>query len=235
MKKILLCLVLLSIFTCSISEAKDTKKGSKKSSPYIKGFGWGLLGDLGTAKPYAEYNSYSSDTNFIKVHRPFAISILYFGWNSHFILKEISNEKSLSINFYPTVGLGGTVNKFLNLTFPLMLCYNAGNVSTYSSKKSTGFTFGLGAEFIKAGIITTKDESEYSEIGFASKVTSILEPCANIGLRYFTSGGHAQELNIKFGMRSDKVYDKLNKMPVDEKKTYTDFWFRFSWVHYIRY
>jgi len=220
-----------------LSVMSKDKKDTHKKGIYIKGFGWGVLAEAGTVRPYAQYNAYLSyDTAYQTNSRRVGFSFLYVGWNNHFLLKQFGNEKSISLNFYPTIGLGAIENRFLNVSLPLMICLNKGNVSTYSSKKDGGITFGVGAEFIKAGLIKTKDDIYLEQEGFRPKVLSLIQPCANLGLRYFTHADHAQEINLKFGLRRDKVFDDIyHKMPSTSKSTYTDFWFRLTMVHYIRY
>ncbi|HOZ51920.1 MAG TPA: hypothetical protein PLU17_08695 [Chitinophagaceae bacterium] len=239
MKKILLFFSLNALLILNL----DAKDKEKKIDWYIKGFSWGVLGDFGTGKPYTQYNdSYNNlDTTFQGIRKPFGISFIYLGFNNHVILKEFSTEKSLSLNFAPTFGIGATRSRFLNISMPLMLCYNSGNISTYNSKRDFGITVGLGAEFIKAGLVKLTDEDEdifdYSGglVGYDKRIHNIIQPCMNLGLRYFTKGSHAQEINFKFGMRSDKVYDIYDKAPLGNNNTSLNFWARIMMVHYIRY
>lgn len=227
----------LMSFSTMNAISKDKKKDWHKKGFYIKGFGWGALAEGGTVRPYSQYRTYVGyDTTFEINSRRVGFSFLYIGWNSHFLLKQFGKEKSISLNFYPTIGLGAIENRFLNVSLPLMLCLNKGNVSTYSSKKDGGITFGLGAEFIRAGLFKVVENEQTELNGFRSKILNIVQPCANIGLRYFTHADHAQEINVKFGLRRDRVYDEIyHKRPLLSKSIYTDFWFRLTMVHYIRY
>lgn len=246
MKKTLL-LFPLFFFALALTLHADDKKDKKKenSGIYIKGFGWGCFGDFGSVAKYAAYNydEYSSnnDTTFLQVKKPFPISFLYFGFNNHFLIKKMGREKSISINFYPSIGLNAIRNRFMSLTLPLMVCFNTGNVSTFESKKDIGFTVGAGVEYINAGLIKiTEDESLWdidfkTSRGFEGAKRSFIQPCVNLGLRYFTKSDHAQELNIKYGMHNADVYDMYKKMPLTEKRRASNFWFRLSFVHYIGY
>lgn len=248
MKKIiLLVFCLLTLQTSYVDAKSKSKKKDKKESRYIKGFGWGILADFGRFGNFANYSTqnvyngstYVNDTVYEDMARPFGMSIIYFGLNNHFILKEFSKEKSLSLNVYPTVGLGFSTNRFLNLTVPLMLCYNVGCVSTYKSKKDGGVTLGLGAEYINPGVFKISENDFWNEgserIGMKRTGSAFIQPCASIGLRYYTRGDHAQELNIKFGYHNEKPYDKFKELPAAENKSNGSFWFRLSMVNYIRY
>ena len=239
MKKITLFLLVCCLFNTVTSEAKDSKKGKKERSDfYIKGFGWGAFGEIGTMTRYAQYtdNYGSGDIEFEEVKRPVSVSLIYVGLNNHFLLKKIGNEKSVSLNFYPTIGMSMVKDRILNLTLPFMVCYNVGNVSTYKSKRNTGVTLGLGAEYIQPGMISFFNDSwsEWVRASFSPKY--IIQPCAAIGLRYFTKGDHALEVNLKYGMnRSSKVYDIYGQMPAGMNVPSTNHWFRLSFVHYIGY
>lgn len=162
-KPLIICLlIIMSVFSVL---AKDKKKDTHKKGKYIKGFGWSLLSEVGTVKPYALYvgTALPYDTNYVKTTRRVGFSFLVLGWDNHFLLKQYGSEKSISLNFYPSIGFGAIEDRFLNVTLPLMICLNKGNVSTYSSKKDIGLTFGLGAEFIKAGLFKVSKDN-YSEL-----------------------------------------------------------------------
>lgn len=244
---ILLVFCLMAVHTTYVDAKSKSKKKDKKDSRYIKGIGWGMFADFGRFGNFANYttqntyngSTYVNDTIFEKIGKPFGMSIIYFGLDNHFTLKEFNKEKSLSLNVYPTIGLGFSLNRFLNLTVPVMLCYNVGAVSTYKSKRDGGVSLGIGAEYINPGVFKISETDIWSEgderMGYKKSASAFIQPCASIGLRYYTRGDHAQELNLKFGYHSEKPYDMYKEMPASENKSNGSFWFRLSMVNYIRY
>lgn len=235
----IVALLLRDVNMVSASPAKSS------SSKYIKGFGWGIASDGRQTAPYASYSQMffvTHDTfRFVEKRRAFGFSFIHVDLDNHFLIRQFNDDKSLSLNFHPSIGLGFTRSRILNVTLPFFLNYNIGAVATYQSRKSTGLTVGIGAEYIKAGLISIKDNyslydfEEYENKGFHSILTNIIQPAVNLGLRYLTRGSHAQELNFKFGLRPTKIYDEYNGLPTGAKTHFTAFWFRLSMVHYINY
>lgn len=184
---------------------------------------------------------YEFTDTFTAVTRPFTFNFLTLGFCNHFIVKEISSEKSVSINFHPRVGFGVTANRFLNLQFPMALQYNLGNVSTFNSKKDMGFTVGLGVEYMRLGLIGLGvDAQEFSLsnknfYGYQKNFGNLVQPFVNLGMRYFTKGSHAQEVNVKFGRGGGKINDYYKRVPASVDKKTNSYWFELSTIFYIRY
>lgn len=215
----------------------------KQHSIYIKGFGWSVMGDFGQNQKYATYNPYASfgDTTFEKVRRATGYSVLSMGLDNHFILHQFGRDRSVSLNIYPVIGFGLTRSRILNITLPVFINFNSGAVSTYGTKKNIGYNIGIGAEYFKAGLIGISenyriyDFEDCQYIGYSKKLTNIIHPAINFGARFFTKGGHAQELNLKYGMWATDTYDKYNELPVSEQKSSYNYWCRLSYIHYIRF
>ena len=150
----------------------------------------------------------------------------------------MGKEKSLSINFYPKFGFTHSLGYFGTICFPVGINYNIGNVSTYAARKESGITMGIGVEYIRQGIVKVTTETDFSgetHLGFDQSLRRIIQPYVSLGVRYFTRGSHAQELNVKYGTLPTSTYDKYGKMPAAENKTGTSFWFSLSLIAYIRY
>ena len=238
-KKVLfLAVMVLAVMNFQAAKA-ETKKTKKKTSHFITGFGWGCMSEWGKLASYASYSINSTDTTYEKRAQPVSAGLFHMGLNSHYLLKEFNKEHSLSISAFPTLGFSIVKSRIFDLTVPLFINYNIGNVSTYNSKKDMGFTAGIGVEWIHTGFVNLGGQddafADYKEYGFYKKTLNIIQPCIDLGLRYFTRGGNAQELNLKFGMKSAKPLDIMNAMPSTDAGATTSFWVRLSLVHYIGY
>jgi hypothetical protein len=236
-------LIIALLFVSAVAQAKPSKKSSHKGGKYIKGIGFSILSDFGAGRYYADYtqaylgsgpvDTFSGRRNHVTAN------ILSVGLNNHFILKEMGKEKSVSINFYPKFGFTHSLGYFGTLCIPVGINYNMGNVSTYAARKESGLTLGLGIEYIRQGLLKVakfeKDLNGEPHDGYDKRLRNIIQPYATLGVRYFTRGSHAQEVNVKYGTLPASTYDKLGKMPAAENKTGSTFWFSFSMISYIRY
>jgi hypothetical protein len=225
------------IMTTAFAHAKDSKK-NRKGNWYIKGIGFSALTDFGGSRCYAEYQQgYSGALSFLKLRRLSSVNLIGLGVNYHFILKEMGKEKSISLNFHPRLGFGLSNAYLGSFYLPVGVNYNMGNVSTYSSRQDQGFTFGLGLEYIRLGLLQLhkKDFNQVVGIGYDNRLRNIIQPYATLGIRYISKNDIAQEINIKFGLRPSSIYAKYVAIPASEKKTSTSYWFTLSRIYYLTY
>ena len=254
MKKTLL-LALLSILYFQNAQAQDKEEGTR----YIKGWSLSVLTDVGILQEYAlgkvteDYDiNYDPiyDTTYAQHQRAKVISIATVGFNNHYILKKINEDQSLSLNVFPTLGFSVMLSKGLgevlmekifNLTVPVFLNYNIGNVATFDTKKEKGFTVGVGGEFVIPGLIPISESADQDAWLFEEGVgrddfptKPYLQPSVNLGYRYFNKNEAACEFNLRYSFRTMDNYDKYNLAPAGNEKTLTQ-WFKLSYIRYIGY
>jgi hypothetical protein len=149
------------------------------------------------------------------------IAIPFIGYNGRYILKELNNEASIGLDASPSLGLTLTPNGIGTLEVPILLSYNSGAASTYSSKKDNGIGIGVGVHLIKNGII----KSSIFDGGVSTNQKTIdrsffIQPAATITYRYFNSNENAREWSLKLGYSSySGVYDPEGRLGQLETNT----------------
>lgn len=125
---------------------------------------------------------------------------------------EISNNSSLSLGFRPSIGFGrsygeggGTSTMF---RMPITLDINSGAAATVSTRAKTGFSFGLGAEFVKfplgnaIDVVAEKANQGENTGRYLNMKASWLQPVAVVGVKFFGKHYLCRELNFKASFAS---------------------------------
>ncbi len=239
LKAIIICALLALVAT-------NLKAQDEKSKfEYMKGISIMSLGDVALLGKHVKYNtgynnSGDMDTLFKKVKTPVLISFLTIGFNNQFVVKKFGDDKSLSVNVFPTVALSFTVRRAVSFTLPVFLQFNSGNVSTFDTKKETGFTVGVGAEYVNVGLVnlagTAEDDFLFDDnLGVQGyEAISYIQPAANIGYRFFNKNEIARELNFRYSFKTIDTYAAFGQLPAGETSALSQ-WFRLSYIRYIGY
>ena len=157
-----------------------------------------------------------------------ANGLSYFTYtpNFRYNLSEFDDNSSLSINVPIGIGLMTSEFGFGDLNFPIFISYNVGNVSTYKSDKNKGFTIGIGFEYYNMALFKNSNYADGVLEG-----SSWVEPCVNIGYRYWNSKNLAKEFNLKLGFGPGSsttiggiTYDEGSPLVV-----------KLTWFRYLKY
>lgn len=148
--------------------------------------------------------------------------------NFRYNLTEFDDNSSLSVNV--PVGLGLMVSEygFGSINFPVYLAYNVGNISTYKSDKNKGFTIGLGFEYYNMALFKNNDFLGAD----ANLHSSWVEPCVNIGYRYWNSKNLAKEFNLKLGFGPSNTTTVSGVTAYEETSTVV---VKLTWFRYLSY
>ena len=163
---------------------------------------------------------------------------------------EISNNSSLSLALRPSVsfgraygdGGGGTSTMF---RFPITLDINSGAAATVSTRAKTGFSLGLGAEFVKyplgnaVDVVAEPNTNEGGTTGrYLNMKASWWQPVAVVGVKFFGKHYLCRELNFKFAYCSTGEIDNQTNTDKSRYGTISD-WQTFgatiSFLQYLNY
>lgn len=208
-------LLITFVFLVSLSFVK----AQSFSERIIFGDGLSILTDIFMGPEALSKNNSSVYTNY-------GISILSYSLNPRFILKEFSNNTSISLDIPVSLAISFSDNGFGSFTVPVMLGFNHGNISGYSSDKEKGFVLGLGVQYLNSAIIKSEDfyEDEVKR--------SWIEPVFNIGYRYWNKKFVAKEINLKVGYKPGETFmDDKNY----EKGSTRSFSMRLAFIVYPKY
>lgn len=162
---------------------------------------------------------------------------------------EISNNSSLSLALRPSFSFGrsygeggGTSTMF---RFPITLDINSGAAATVSTRAKTGFSLGLGAEFVKyplgnaVDVVAEPNTNEGGTTGrYLNMKASWWQPVAVVGVKFFGKHYLCRELNFKFAYCSTGEIDNQTNTDKSRYGTISD-WQTFgatiSFLQYLNY
>ncbi len=163
-------------------------------------------------------------------------SFFSFGYNARINLMEFDKDHALSFNLYPLLGIGGSGEGILSFDMPLYIGYEIGNVSTYQAKRKKGYSFGLGAQYINAGLIPMPVVLEDESYKIPKGVISKIEPCAVFAIRYWNRRDKAKEWNLRFGYKPSPPVNIETLTPYEKVPGVNSSWtIRITWVQYLDY
>jgi len=161
-------------------------------------------------------------------------SIFTYTANFRYNVSEPDNNTSFAVNVPVGLGLMASDYGFGSINLPVFLSWNTGNVSTYSADKNNGFTVGLGFEYYNMALFSSKN-SAYDIGGniVTTKIpgTSWVEPCLNVGFRYWNSKNVAREFNLKFGY-GPSTSETIGNQTVDDGHAIT---VKLTWYWFSKY
>ena len=130
---------------------------------------------------------------------------------------EVSTNFSLSLAARPNIsfgrayGDGGGTTSMIRLPFTLDI--NSGAAATVATRAKTGFSFGVGAEFVKCPLGNAVDVAAEKEVNGGNDKTGRYinmkvawwQPVAVVGVKFFGKHYLCRELNLKasFGSKGE--------------------------------
>lgn len=143
-----------------------------------------------------DINFVSNNVNFATVQLVGRINFL-----------ELSNNSSLSLAFRPSGGFGRAINDIggttTTLRLPFTIDINSGAASTVSTRAKTGFSFGIGAEYIMypavgEGVSVCNDANQGAvNNNYVSMKGGWWQPVAVVGIKFFGKHYYCREINFK--------------------------------------
>lgn len=134
----------------------------------------------------------------------FLINTISMGAEVRQNLIDFDENTALGVALPLTLGYGEITNNpfrslahvkgYGSLQLPLLLAIYKGLGSTYDTDKYSGFSCGLGVQYVKIGLVP---ERTYGENMYAGK-TGFVTPVATLGVHFLT-GDNVNELRVKYG------------------------------------
>ena len=210
-------MIIVSVPLASAQERSEESSGNNKKSEFSDKFFLALTTSTYTdiivsplryfRYPTGNFIQQGSDSTFVPEYGsiPFQsqqFNIISLGLEPRYNLKEFDENSSLSISAPVSFGIGSSfsaagddlivrgVEGFGSIQIPLLLKYNIGNGSTYTTQKDFGFSAGAGLEFNKIGLINLTAESKKYNKGFVL-------PSFSAGVT-FMRGNSPMEINFKY-------------------------------------
>lgn len=180
--------------------------------------------------------SFSEDV--FKSYQYKAINLLTFTYSIRYNIFRIDDDRSLSLNVPVSLGLTSVrcndgSRGFLSLSVPLMLEFNSGAASNFSTLKWTGWMFGAGADFNVFPLISNEKYAYFDQFD-ARKIVqpshSWIQPSVEFAYRWINTDQNTRELNLKMGYG---LPYKVNGVAGSE--TYHPFSVKISYFFMINY
>ena len=157
-----------------------------------------------------------------------AMQLFSFSYSVRVNVFRIDEDRSLSLNTPICLGLSSIKcmdgsRGFLSLSVPLMLEYNVGTASNFSTLQWKGWMFGAGAEFNVFPLISNEKYSYISSNGLNSIYTPShlwLQPAAEVAYRWINTDQNTREVNLKIGCGLPQKIDGSSYTPFSAKITY---------------
>ncbi len=157
-----------------------------------------------------------------------AMQLLSFSYSVRANIYRIDNDRSLSLNMPISLGLSSIKcvdgsRGFLSLSAPLMLEYNVGTASNFSTLEWKGWMIGAGAEFNVFPLVSNEKYLEVPTNGVATYYKPShwwIQPTTEIAYRWINTNQDTREINLKFGCGLPKNVNGTSTFPFTAKITY---------------
>lgn len=156
------------------------------------------------------------------------MQLLSFSYSVRANIYRIDDDRSLSLNLPLCLGLSSVKcvdgsRGFLSLSVPLMLEYNVGTASNFSTLQWKGWMVGAGAEF---NVFPLVSNEKYIDVP-ANEVATVykpshwwIQPATEIAYRWINTDQNTREINLKFGCGFPKNVNGTSSVPFTAKITY---------------
>lgn len=163
---------------------------------------------------------------------------------------EMSNNSSLALAFRPCASFGRAYNdagggNSTTLRLPVTIDYNSGASSTVSTRAKTGFSFGVGAEFLMYPLGNAVDVVEQGVNGSGNVSSQALnfkanwiQPVVVVGIKFFGKHYYCRELNFKASYTSlSSISNKTNDGSglYEKVSDFTSVGLMVSFLQYLNY
>ncbi len=152
-----------------------------KAQKFFIGYGLSVYTDLAFLSTSEDLGGGSSNE--------LGISLLSISAEMKYNIHEFNSETALSIAASPRIGMMtfGDFEGFGNFSIPIYAQIDFGNLSTYDSKKNSGFGLGVGYQFDRYNL--------FGGEGFSAGSLALRG-----GYRYFNRNNKAREIAIKYAL-----------------------------------
>jgi hypothetical protein len=203
----------------------------------------------------AYYNSSNQLEGSYTASAPLSYSLFTYGVKLRYNLVDFSDDASLSIHVQPALGIslssdnsGSSQSNIGSFSFPVMIGFNTGNISTYKTSKNKGFGIAIGVEYFNGGLIKVSDDDKVSYTDMATQQTVFIEnekqktgkwmaPAMELCYRYWTKSNKAREISFfaSFGGKTDLETNSSFQAIQQEGSSKGTFHFRIMWSKYLNY
>jgi hypothetical protein len=230
-------LVLSAHTTCAQSDSTSSDSAPDELRWYFS-FGVSAYSDYlsGKTTRVPVYDSiHEFKSGYFKPHHYSGFNLLTFTYSIRYNIVRFNDDHSLSLNMPVALGLNSLLcddgsRGFLSLSAPLMLEFNSGAASNFSTLKWKGWMVGIGAEFNVFPLISSEQYS-YRDASLSQQTLKAghewIQPAAEVAYRWINTDQDAREINLKIGYGlPDKVteVDRISRFqPFSAKLTYLFF------------
>ena len=203
----------------------------------------------------ANYNTNNQLVGEYVASTPFSYSLFTYAVKLRYDLIDFNDDASLSIHVQPALGIsftgdnsGSSQTNIGSFSFPVMVGFNTGNISTYKTSKNKGFGIALGLEYFNGGLIKagTSEVVTYADLqtgnlveieNVKQKTGQWLAPAMEICYRYWTKSNKAREIAFfaSIGGKSDLETNPQFEIIQQDGAAKGTFHFRIMWTKYLNY
>jgi len=233
----------LLLYTNSAKAQADSSSSNSFSDDprWYFSFGISAYSDYISGKPtrvpvYDSIHEFKSD--YFEPHQYSNINLFTFTYSIRYNIYRINDDHSLSLNMPIALGLNSILcddgsRGFLSLSVPLMLEFNSGAASNFSTLKWKGWMVGVGAEFNVFPLVS-KEQYSYQDASLNVQTLKAdhqwIQPAAEVAYRWINTDQNTREINLKVGYgNSEKVTE------VDKVSTFQPFSAKLTYIFFINY
>ena len=241
--RVLLTIMVLISLHNSLKAQTDSLAGSSYSDDprWYFSFGISAYSDYMSGKPtqvpvYDSAHEYTS--GYFAPHQYSNFNLFTFTYSIRYNIYRINDDHSISLNIPIALGLNSVLcddgsRGYLSLSVPLMLEFNSGAASNFSTLKWKGWMVGAGAEFNIFPLIS-KEQYTYrdasSNLQTAKADHKWIQPAVEVAYRWINTDQNTREVNLKVGYGfSEQVTE------VDKVSTYQPLTAKLTYVFFINY
>lgn len=176
-----------------------------------------------------------SNLNVFRSYQYASLNLISFTYSVRYNIARIDDDRSLSLAVPPTLGLTSIRCKdgstgFLSLSIPLMVEYNSGVASNFSTLKWKGWMVGAGADLNIFPLISNEKYAYSDAVNVPKTIQpshSWVQPSVEFAYRWINTDQNTREVNFKVGYGFARKIQGVEKVevfhPVSAKLSYLFF------------
>lgn len=233
--------ILIFSLSNSIYSQSDSLNNGADDPRWYFSFGVSAYSDYISGKPtnVPVFDSiHKFEAGYYKAHHYQTFNLFTFTYAIRYNLFRINDDHSLSLDMPVALGLNSVLcddgtRGFLSLSVPLMLEFNAGAASNFSTLKWKGWMIGVGAEFNMFPLIS-KEKYSYSDAALNIHTVTAdhkwVQPAIEVAYRWINTDQNTREINLKAGYGAP-----VKVAEVDKNSTYQPFSIKLTYLFFINY
>lgn len=195
-----------------------------------------LSGNTTCVPVYDSIHEFKS--GYFEPHHYSGFNLFTFTYSIRYNLYRINDDHSLALNMPLALGLNSMVcddgsRGFLSLSVPMMLEFNSGAASNFSTLKWKGWMVGIGAELNVFPLISS-EQYAYLDASLSHQTVKAghewIQPAAEVAYRWINTNQDAREINLKIGYGVPE-----NVTEVDKISRFQPFSAKLTYLFYINY